>query len=248
MPKKTKPHAHVSRALIAALIGVIAIPTAMTGLFQSIDDEGINVVPVIDLHRRAYNDRANVRLKGRNYWRAVGVYKELDRRGVENLNPPDINDTDSVNYYLNPENFVGVEGYTDTVHAAAPVVIGDGFVSTISPAQAQYRRTSERYRDLLDGYIASGRCPGSLRQYHLAGFYDLCNALLDEHIVAIRPSLINRSVYLRGFQSLGFAPLRSLRNRLKVLEESLLYAGGTYLRPRTHNGRPRPRSSANRAY
>lgn len=212
----------------------------MTGLFQSIDDDGTNAVPLIDLHQRAINDRSRVRYIRRNYWRAVGVYNELIRLGVEGINPPDINDTDSVNYYLDPENFAHVEGMGTPVHAAAPLEEGDGYVSTISSAQAEYRSMPERYRDLLDGYITTGFCPGSLRQYHLAGFYDLCTTLLDEHVAAVSPSLINRSVYLRGFQSLGFAPLRNLRNRLEVLEESLIYEGGTSVRPRTHSGfRPR---------
>lgn len=240
MLKQTKHHVHVSRALVAAIIGVIAIPTTMTGLFQSIDDDGINAVPLIDLHQRAINDRSRVRHMRRNYWRAVGVYNELHRLGVEGIVPPDVNDVDSVNYYLDPENFAEVEGLTDVVHAAAPTEAGDGYISSVSTAKAQYRALSERYRDLLDGYITTGFCPETLRYYHLAGFYDLCTALLDEHIAEVSPSLLNRSVYLRGFQSVGFAPLRNLRNRLEVLEESLLYEGGTSTRPRTHSGyRPR---------
>lgn len=240
MPKKTKHTAHVSRALVAAMIGVIAIPTAMTGLFQSIDDDGVNAVPIVNLHQKAIHDRTRVRSARRNYWRAVGVYNELHRLGVEGIVPPDVNDSDSVHYYLNPDNFSHVDGLTDSIHAAAPTTVGDGYISSVSSAKAQYRALSERYRDLLDGYITTGFCPTSLRNYHLTGFYDLCTTLLDEHIVEVSPSLLNRSVYLRGFQSVGFAPLRNLRNRLEVLEESLLYEGGTSTRPRTHSGyRPR---------
>jgi|TARA_Y100000310_G_scaffold175693_1_gene175785 hypothetical protein len=241
MPKKTQNTAHVSRALVAALIGVIAIPTAITGLFQSIDDDGINTVPVIDLRHRALNDASRVRYVRRNYWRAVGIYNELVRLGVEDLSPPDINDNDSINYYLDPENFAAVEGFGATVHAAAPLGEGDGYVSSISEAQREYNNLAERYRDLLDGYMTTRFCPGTLRQYHLAGFYELCNTLLDEHIAGLQPSLLERSSYLRGFNSVGFAPLRTLRNRLEVLEESLIYEGGTSVRPRTHSGfRPRP--------
>ncbi len=242
MPKKTKNTTHVSRALVAALIGVIAIPTAMTGLFQSIDDDGINSVPLIDLHQRAINDRSRVRYIRRNYWRAVGVYNELKRLGVEDIVPPDINDTDSVNYYLNPENFAAIEDYSGNVHAAAPLEVGDGYIATISQAQARYRSLAEPDRDLLDGLIATGRCPDFLQDtyIYIEGLQDLCLTLLDEHVAQVSPSLLNRSVYLRGYNSLGFAPLRNLRNRLKVLEESLLYEGGTSVRPRTHSGyRPR---------
>lgn len=231
---------HVSRALVATMIGVIAIPTAMTGLFQSIDDDGVNAVPVIDLHQKAINDRSRVRYIRRNYWRAVGIYNELHRLGVEDINPPDINDSDSVNYYLDPENFAGVDGADTIVHASAPLEVGDGYIPSVSTARAEYRALSERYRDLIDGYITAGYCPETLKQYHLAGMYQLCSSLLEEHVDAIAPSLLSRSAYLRGFQSVGFAPLRTLRNRLKVLEESLLYEGGTSVRPRTHSGfRPR---------
>jgi hypothetical protein len=240
MTKKTKNSTHVSRVLVAALIGAVAIPTAMTGLFQSIDDEGINAVPVIDLHQRAINDRSRVRYVRRSYWRAVGIYNELNRLGIEDLSPPDINDIDSINYYLDPSNFVAIESASEVVHGAAPYG-GSGYLSSVSDAKREYNNLSERYRDLLDGYITTGFCPGTLRQYHLAGFYNLCVTLLDEHIAAVQPSLLDRSSYLRGFQSLGFAPLRNLRHRLKVLEESLIYEGGTSVRPRTHSGfRPRP--------
>ena len=237
MSKKPTPTAHASRVLLATLIGVIAIPAATTGLFRSIDDDGVNVVPGYDLRFNAYNDRAEIRSWRRKYWRAVGIYNELNRLGVEDIVAPEINNTDSINYYLNPENFSAVEGM-DTIHAAAPEE--GGYLQSVSDAQRDYRNLSERYRDLLDGYVTTGICPVKLQQYHLAGFYDLCVALLREHNEAVAPNLLDRSAYLRGFQSLGYAPLRNLRNRLEVLEESLIYEGGTSVRPRTHSGhRPR---------
>lgn len=235
MKKKTHPQWHASRVALAALIGVVAIPTAMTGLFQSIDDDGINTVPVVDMRQNALNDAARVRAVRRNYWRAVDVYNELVRLGYTNLVPPRIYDTESIHYYLDPENFAGMDGAQEVVFSSAPVEGSDEYVAMISDAEAEYNALPERYRDLLDGYIATSRCPGSLRQYHLAGFYDLCTRLLDEHLAQRQPNLFDRSAYLRGFQPVGFAPLRNLRNRLQSLQESLLFENGTSVRPRTHD-------------
>lgn len=235
MTKQTPSHAHVSRALIAALIGVVAIPTAMTGLFQSVDDDGINVVPVMDLRQSALEDASRVRYIRRNYWRAVDIYNELVRIGAEDLVPPSIYDLDSINYYLDPKNFSGVDGADDIVHAAAPIEEGDGEIVILSDAEAEYNALPEMYRDLLDGYMTTSRCPGSLRQFHLAGFYDLCKRLLDERAATNVNNLLQRSAYLRGFQPVGYAPLRNLRNRLENLQESLIFDDGTSVRPRWHS-------------
>lgn len=235
MRKKTAPQAHVSRALVAALIGVVAIPTAMTGLFQSIDDDGVHAVPVTNIRMRAENDAARVRYVRRNYWRAVDIYNELVRLDVEGLTPPSIYDNDSINFYLNPENFSSVEGVEEILHGAAPLVEGDDVIPGISEAESEYRALPEMYRDLLDGYMTTSRCPGSLRQFHLAGFYDLCTRLLDERLANLQPNLLDRSAYLRGFQPVGFAPLRSLRNRLEMMQESLIFDGGTSVRPTRHD-------------
>lgn len=233
----THKHSHVSRALVAALIGVIAVPTAMTGLFQSIDDDGVNAVPVQDLRYKALHDAGRVRAVRRDYWRAVGIYNELVRLGVEGLAAPDVNDVDSIEYYLTPSNFEGNEA-EEVLHGSAPEE------ATVSEARAQYNVLLERYQDLIDGYINVGYCPGTLKQYHLAGFYELCTQLLDEHLAKQQVNLVDRSAYLRGFQPVGYAPLRNLRNRLENLQQSLQYEGGTSVRPKTYDGTRRPRLPA----
>ncbi|MCA9370559.1 MAG: hypothetical protein KC680_01200 [Candidatus Peregrinibacteria bacterium] len=235
---------NIRNVLVAVLIGVIAVPTAMTGLFQSIDDDGINsITSTIDLRQKALNDAGRVRYLRRNYWRAVDVYNELVRLGYENLIPPEINEVDSIEYYLDPENFT--EADLDTVHASAPEEIDAGYLVAVSEAQHEYNMLPPRWRDLIDGSVDSQFCAPTLSKYTVQGqedtdLHDLCVRLLDERLAAISPNLFQRSAYLRGFNPVGYAPLRNLRNRLKVLEESLMYEDGTSIRPKTHSGnRPR---------
>lgn len=238
MPRKKKQDhsAHVSRALVAVLIGVIAVPTAMTGLFQSIDDDGVNAVPLIDLRTKARHDASRVRQLRRDYWQAVDIYNETERLDIDNIGPPDINNHKSIQYYLNPENFAVYEAMSG-VHAAASEP------SIISDAERAYRALPETYRDLMDGYITAGYCPnpaGLINRYPVQ-FIEICQSLLEERKEATMPRLNFSSKSLDGFQPVGYAPLRNLRNRLENLEESLLYEGGTSVRPRTHNRVTRPR-------
>lgn len=247
MKNKPASPAHISRVLAAVLVGVIAVPTAMTGLFQSIDDDGINVnTQTIDLRSKAINDAGRVRFMRRNYWRAVDIYNELVRLGYDNLIPPDINDVRSIEYYLTPENFTEAE-VVDVIHASAPEEEGvdAGYLVAISQTQHEFNMLPSRWQDLVEGSVDSSFCAPTLSNYTVHGhedidLYDLCVSMLDEHIANTQPNLFQRSAYLRGFNSVGFAPLRNLKNRLKVLEESLLFEGGTSTRPRNHDGyRPR---------
>ncbi len=222
---------HVSRALVAALIGVVAIPTAMTGLFQSIDDDGYNAVPVLDLRTRALRDRNRVSQVRRNYTRAVYIYNELNRLGYTDLYPPTVNDMESIEFYLDPSNFLStISEYDQALFGSAPVQEAGEVAFAISDSRALYNALPEKERDLIDGYITSRRCPGSIRQYQMAGFYQICQDLLDETIVSTRESVISRGAYLRGFNSLGWAPLRNLKERLTLLQESLNIEGA-YVRP-----------------
>ena len=44
MNKKTTPHIHVSRVLVAVLVGLIAVPTAMTGFMRTIENaDGVTI-------------------------------------------------------------------------------------------------------------------------------------------------------------------------------------------------------------
>ena len=238
-PQSIRQRLHGHRIALAVLVGVIAVPTAMTGLFQSIDDDGINSVPVIDLRHRAARDADRVRQLRRDYWQAVDIYNELNRLGIDNPGPPDINNQESIEYYLTPDNFVGTE-VSDMLHASAEEEEAPA-LQPITQAEREYSALPEIYRDLMDGYLTTSRCPGTLRQFHLAGFYDLCLRLLDERTEATAPRLNYLFKKLDGFHSLGVAPLRNLGKRLESLQDSLLYEGGTSVRPKTHDGSGRPR-------
>ncbi len=239
--KHTTHRRHHTAVLVAALVSILAVPTTMTGLFQSIDDDGYNAVPVEDMRVQALQDASRVRQLRRDFWRAVEVYKELVRMGNENLVPPTVNDEELIRYYLDPANFADADAQA---HAAAEEETD--VVATISDAKVQYNALLPRYQYLLDGYISAGYCPRSLAQYHLTGFYDLCTSLLDEHIAVTDTGILERGAFLRGYQSVGYAPLRSLRNRLENLQESLMYQDGTSIHPRSVQGntRPRPRTNA----
>lgn len=230
MIKKTETKAPISQVFAALLVGVIAVPTAMTGLFQSMDMiSSSTAVPGISIYKTAIQDAARVRQLRRDYWRAIDIYRELDRMGID-VSPPDINDEEAIEYFLNAANFVvSDEEAEEALHGAAP-----------SSATDDYNALSERYRDLLDGYISTGRCPGTLRQYHLANFYELCVDLLDEHIAATMPTVLERSVYFRGVSGAETPPIQTLRHRLMMMEESLNVKGAS-IRPQGTPGQSRPR-------
>jgi hypothetical protein len=234
MTKRKASKAPISQVFAALLVGVIAVPTAMTGLFQSMDAVGsTTVVPGFSVYQTAVKDATRVRQLRRDYWRAVGIYNELDRIGVADVYPPDINDAESIAYYLDASNFLSTGDVDETLFGAAPE-------GGISDAMATYNALPERYRDLLDGYVSTRRCPGTLRQYHMAGFYELCHDLLDENIAATMPTVLERSSYLRGYNAVGNSPSRSLRERLLMMEESLNVKGAS-IRPQGTPGQHRPR-------
>lgn len=230
MTKQKTSKTNISQVFAALLVGVIAVPAATTGLLQSL---GVSEITHSMVTQQAVEDRGRVRQTRRNYWRAVDIYNELRRIGIDGIYPPDINNLDSIEFYLDPSNFLASDLEVDeVVFGAAPEMISD--------AQAEYDALPERYRDLLDGYMLTKRCPGSLRQYHLSGFYTLCQQLLDETIEATMPMVLQRSAYLRGFNSVGFSPIRTLKNRLIMMEESLGIEG-TAIRPQGTVGQRRPR-------
>ena len=231
-----KHKSYITRVLAAVIISSVAIPAAMTGLFPrmiSADD-----APAIQIRDTAYNDAGRVRFMRRNYWKAVDTYNELTRFGYENLLPPDINNPESIEFYLNLDNFDG--SLEEAVHSAAGEKgdIDTDYLKTVSETSHTYSLLPEMWRDLIDGYINTQMCAPTLAQYKVSGYedvnlYELCSTLLDERLALLQPNLFQRSSYLRGIRSIGVEPINSLRNRLDSLE-------GQLQAPRTHDGyRPR---------
>lgn len=234
-------HKHVSRVLVAVLVGLIAVPTVMTGWFGAVQDDR-NLMQIIQ--QTAVSDAGRVRYIRRNYWRAVDVYNELVSIGREGLIPPDINNIASIEYYLDPENYAEEQ---ENVHASAPdAPEGETeYLRAISDAQHTYNMLPEFLRDRLDGYINTRFCAPTLSTYRVRSsedlnLYTLCVRLLDERIADLAPRVLQRGTYLRGYYPVGFSQARSLKHRLENLQQSLLHDDGTSVRPSTYEEyRPR---------
>lgn len=215
---------HISRAFVAALVGVIAIPTVMTG---------VNVTQPLhrDIYNSARNDAARVRTMRRNYWKAVDIYKDLVRVGFDDmeLSPPNVNDVDSISFYINEEYLL---------KAAAPT--SEEELAEGHTPKEQYDALTETYRDLLDGYMTYQYCPLTLKQFHLSGFYELCTKLLEERLASVTENLLQRSAFLRGKRRADNRGI-SLKDRLRVLENTLLNATNGSNRPQGSVGQRRPR-------
>ena len=230
MKKHTANTAHISQLFAALLIGVIAVPTAMTGLFQSMDS---TVSPEDAIYQSALQDRVRVRQVRREYWRAVEIYNKLRSAGVEGIYLPKINDPESIQALLDSENFLTDDDLGEPVFSAAPQ--SD---TRTKDTWLEYDALLEQHRDLLDGYMSTRRCPDALKQYHVAGFYDLCIRLLDETIATSTSTVLQRGAYMRDFIPAQQNPAHTLRQRLEMLEESLR---GASVRPQGTSGQHRPR-------
>ena len=226
MKKHTANSAHISQVFAALLIGVIAVPTAMTGLFQSVDSV---ISPEDAIYQSALQDRVRVRQVRREYWQAVDVYNTLKNAGVKGLQLPNINEPQSIAVLLDAEQSLKEGGnFGEPVFGAAPTED-----TQTTDVWMEYDALLEQYRDLLDGYVNTGRCPDTLKQYHIAGFYDLCIRLLDEAIATSTSTILQRGEYMRDV-----TPVYTLRQRLRMLEESL---NGASIRPLGTPGQYRPR-------
>ncbi len=241
MTKKSQQGTHLAHVLVAALIGMVALPATMTGLFRSIDDDGKQREQSVDLRSAAINDISRVRTARRDYWDAVLQWNALTRIGIQGLIQPNINDAASIAFYLDPENIAAAKA-GDTSHSAAEEEVLSDDERAVAEARELYEALSKKYRNLVDGYIDSQNCPASLLTFHRAGLRELCTVLLAERMALHRPNIASRSEELRRKSAGGNAPVRTLKDRLKQMEESLRYEGGTSVRPLMHSGgRPRPR-------
>jgi len=230
MKKHTANTAHISQVFAALLIGVIAVPTAMTGLFQSVDS---TTTPEDAIYQSALQDRVRVRQARREYWQAVDVYNTLRSAGVEGIYRPEINDPESIRLLLDSENFLKNDDFDEPVFSAAPAEN-----TKSKDLWVEYDALLEQHRDLLDGYISTRRCPDTLKQYHVEGFYDLCQRLLDETIATSASTVLQRGAYMRDLIPAQQSPVQTLRQRLQMLEESL---NGASIRPQGTPGQHRPR-------
>ncbi len=207
-------HRPIATALcMGFLVGITTVPLTTTlAVFRSIDDEGKNIFPAEDIRESVLiHHSTQWSAKRRLYSRAVEIYRDLVRKGVQGIDPPDINDIDTIMRYLDEELFeqyvAGLE--EERLHGAAPML--SEMIDQL-PYQEQLR---------LYGFAQSGRCDQSLRLSYIAGFYELCMRLVEEGL-GHRPvkGLREETKEFRGLLFHKTAPQQTLKLRLQMIEEA----------------------------
>lgn len=206
--------------LAIALLTLVAIAPVAASLHASVMQKTVN--GGVTMKEQAIQDTSRVRQARRDFWRAVDVYRRLLQEGATNLAPPEINDTESIEFYLSLENGGSLKG-------AAPESI-----PVISDTRVRYNALSEWERDRLDAYVAMGFCPLKLKEYFIEGYYDLCTELVAERKDNARPQVDLSVVERQSMRTINGSPIQTLRMRLKLLDQSLSA-------PRTYKGTARPR-------
>ena len=193
-------------AAILAFAAIFAVPALMTGRFSSQNDGYTNPETSEDLLRRAAEDRSRVRLQRRMYNQAIDRYQEYVKQGRK-VRKPDFNDPAEVEAFLKGE---GVEAYEQHLSADAAV----GGAETV----ADENTWPAAERKLLRSYVRAGACPENLKESDIPGFYDLCRALVGEHVAAELPQgMLSDKVQLRRAR---LAEPKSMKARLRMVEEA----------------------------
>ena len=156
--KRFKIHTR-RRAIAASLIVVMSTPLVMNILatIQRNGDFGGTVGDISNMESRipnragAIKSRAMQRKQQREYWEAMKEYQYRIRDGEEGLVPPDVNDYQSILFYLR-EDQISVQPKED-VHGSA----NDGEVSSL-----QVEELGEKERHLLRRYQRANNCPITL--------------------------------------------------------------------------------------
>jgi hypothetical protein len=174
---------------------------------------------------RAFRDAAGRRERDRVYWEAVSVYVKLLEKGYTNLPKPDINELYYNKRYLDPAFVAAIEmegGY----HGSA--LSEEVSLEAEDEETLTYDSLPEWERDLLDGYERIRLCPGTLVRYHISGFYELCQEIVD---AAKAKDLIDES-----------APRAERTAQMWSIQDRLDMIGRTLHRRVLWNGLERPTS------
>lgn len=221
MPKKAQKkqskhsaiytHLHL---VLALGVGMIAAPT-VTALMRSTDDTGLYFEDVQDQQQRAATHKTSRRQTERNYWDAMDVYRELIEYGIEDLIVPDINNPSSLEIYLDEE-------YVETLVSGHRSPDPDPDPSDESAlAEEALEALPEWERDLLQGYKRTGYCPETLKHYHLPGFFQLCEALVEDSDHSTKQPFRYERARLRGFVPGRTGENQTLKRRLEIIEEAI---------------------------
>ncbi|MCA9370560.1 MAG: hypothetical protein KC680_01205 [Candidatus Peregrinibacteria bacterium] len=173
-------HITPHKVMIALLVGIIAVPLTSTALFIQQDSLPTMNMDAEDLRSAALQDRSRIRAQTRLYWNAITQFQKLTEEQGIDVKKPDFNDTS-----------------TFDVHGSAPeedaVIEDDKEVSSLTTDQLEWQD-----RSLLRRYTRAGFCPEGLRDFYIPGYYELCNALIDDSRKRMQPvtGLLNHNAYL----------------------------------------------------
>ena len=239
------PHSQ-SRLIALLLMGILAAPLAANVFLVVREERGdlqssiVNVKDAQVMKRdtaRAMQDRARDRLQQRQYWDAMEVYQNLLRDGVEDIEPPDVNDYQSIMEYLKWDD--KQVAASERVHAAAEdeesvVEVVDEEVEDIPTSSLMVEDLGMEQRHLLRRYERANNCPETLRNYWLNGFYELCLSVTKAPTTEPRRGLLNVMEWLRGRTA---APAPTMKLRMQMLKQAL---DRSNRRESTEPGRPTP--------
>ena len=197
-----KEHIHNFVALsLALLVSIASIPLTTEALFRSQHDDGTRLeVGVPDVQKVAKDDTTDRRLRSREYHKAIELYRDRLKRGEMGLIKPDINDSATVDFYLQK-----VEEEAD--HSAASEKRTDVVTD---------QNISDDDRLLLRRYERAGYCPESLKNY-VSGFYELCVKLSGKKLKSgNRTGILNDLIRTRARSILP----NTINSRLEMLRQA----------------------------
>ena len=219
------------RAIAASLIVIMSAPLAMNILatIQRNGEFGGTVGDISNMESRipnrvgAIKSRASQRKQQREYWNAMKKYQYRIRDGEEGLVPPDVNDYQSILFYIRDKQLPAQS--KEEVHGSA----GEEGVSSL-----QVEELGEKERHLLRRYQRANNCPDTLVNYGLAGFYNLCKSVTKNPTTKARRGLLNPRQWMNRDKK-SSAPTMKLR--MQMLKQAL---DRSNRKENTSPGRPTP--------
>ncbi|MDO8649091.1 MAG: hypothetical protein Q7R81_04910 [Candidatus Peregrinibacteria bacterium] len=193
----------VAQLMVAMVAVVIAVPLTTQALFRGQDQDGFSVESQPDMRERANADREErlqIRLR---YHKALEIYRDLLKVGEKDLIKPDVNDPDTVDFYLD------TPGYDEELvdHEAA----------RRKPTTLQIEQVSKDDRLLLRRYERARQCPESLKNY-IDGFYELCLSLVGKQ-AKLQPRVGLLNDLARAKRALNVLP-NTWETRMQMLREA----------------------------
>jgi hypothetical protein len=178
------------------------------------------VSSIVSVERNAVRIRAEQRRMQRQFWDAMHLYQERLKAGEESLPLPDINDEQSLLFYLQPAGISAVQEQEDAVVESdtdEAVTTDDASHEAADVPVLDPRDLSSSDRQLLRRYERANTCPESLQNY-LPGFYELCLSVTEDASSEPLRGLINVNQQLH---SQNAALPNTLKSRLQMIKEAL---------------------------